>query len=86
MDQAAQRLESYVEKLKAGEKGIPGSRRDSINFRAISAATGIDFSYLTEGPGRQRVMLAVQEIGLTSINSTQPPEREAVQSETEPPT
>lgn len=60
------RLDSYVAELKTrGEKLPTWKCRQKPNFRAISATTGIDYHFLFTPAGRQRITLAVQEIGLT---------------------
>jgi hypothetical protein len=72
MDERMQRLDSYFKTLKAQRQKLPNRvDQDAPHFRMISAAADIDFRYLIKEPYRQRVMLAVKEIGLTSKEGTE---------------
>jgi hypothetical protein len=64
MDEVMNKLENYFENLKSkGEKVPRWKRKMRPNFSAISAASGIDFEYLTKEPYQNRITLAVQELG-----------------------
>lgn len=72
MDERMQRLDSFIETLKAQGQKLPNHvGQDAPHFRMIAAAAGIDFRYLIKEPYRQRVMLAVQEVGLTPKEGTE---------------
>ncbi|MGB8508157.1 MAG: hypothetical protein WCD76_07120 [Pyrinomonadaceae bacterium] len=78
MDEKMQQLETYVESLKAQGVGLPSQvNREVPHFRAISAASGIDFRYLTKEPYKQRVLLAAEEIGLIHKEVTEASRSEA---------
>jgi hypothetical protein len=66
MDELMIQLNGYFDGLKAQGVKIPTwTFSNRPNFRAISAASGVNLRYLRVEPYRQRVVLAVQEIGLT---------------------
>jgi hypothetical protein len=61
------RLEEYFNELRTRGERLPAQfDQRKPNFRAISAASGIDYKYLRARPFKQRITLAVKEIGLTS--------------------
>jgi hypothetical protein len=78
MDEKMRALDTYIQSLKLKGEGLPsyveGKRP---HFHAISAASGVDFTFLTKEPYRQRVMLAVDEVGLTTKEGTKEERREA---------
>jgi hypothetical protein len=72
MDERMQQLESYIGTLKTKGEYLPSQAdKEKPNFRSISAAAGINLNYLIKEPYRQRVMLAVQEIGVTPKEGTE---------------
>jgi hypothetical protein len=78
MDETMQRLESYVSGLKTRGEHLPSrTRRQSPHFRAISAASGIDFKYLIIEPCKSRITLAVEEVGLAPKKGSLKYRREA---------
>jgi hypothetical protein len=59
-------FEEYLNELKTRGERLPTRVSDmKPNFRAISAASGVGYKYLCTHPFRQRITLAVKEIGLT---------------------
>src|SRR5947209_433085 len=71
MDGLMVQLDGYFDGLKAQGAKIPTwAFSDRPNFRAISAASGVDLSYLRSEPYRQRIVLAVHEIGLVPHEGT----------------
>ena len=78
LNETMQQLETYIEALKTQGAGLPSQvDNEAPHFRAISAASGINFRHLTKEPYRQRVLLAVEEIGLINNEDTQASRREA---------
>lgn len=58
-------FEAYLKALRERGERLPiriSGRK--LNFRAISAASGVGYKYLCTRPFRQRITLAVKEIGL----------------------
>lgn len=77
VDSIMQMLDGYFESLSSRGERLPSHKgKESPHFRAISAASGIDFKYLIKEPYRQRVILAVQEVGLIPQEGTQASRRE----------
>lgn len=71
IDEKAHELDSYFDVLaKRGEKVPTRSYERMPSFRAISAASGIDLKYLSSEPLKQRINLAVNEIGLMPFEGT----------------
>jgi hypothetical protein len=71
MDETMQQLETYITALKTEGAGLPRqSGNRTPHFRAISAASGIDFRFLIKEPYRQRVLLASESIGFTANPGT----------------
>lgn len=72
MDEGMRQLEAYFETLKTRGDKLPSQYRPDVpHFRAISAASGVDFKYLIKEPLKQRVLLAAKEIGLTPKEGSQ---------------
>jgi ribosome-binding protein aMBF1 (putative translation factor) len=85
MDERMQQLETYFEALKTrGEKLPKQVGQQAPHFRAVSAASGIDFQYVIKEPYRQRVLLAAEKIGLSLQEGTQAAmwERKFIQNRT----
>lgn len=65
MEEFMDRLEAYLGGLRERGENLPTlSKRKQPSFRAISAASGIAYKHTKTMPFRQRIDLAVQEIGL----------------------
>lgn len=70
--EAMDKLESYLNDLATRKSKIPS--RDSgekPNFSAVAAKSGVSYSYLLTQPFKQRINLAVQEIGLAPAQDLQ---------------
>ena len=66
VDETMNKLELYLDGLRArGEKLPKCVFQERPHFRAISAASGVDFGFLLSQPYKQRITLAIQEIGFT---------------------
>lgn len=78
MDERMEQLDSYFEMLNARGEKIPRHiGHENPHFRMISAAAGVDFRYVIKEPYRQRVMLAIHEIGLAPQEGTEASKAEA---------
>lgn len=65
MDEVMNRLEAYFARLEKQGAKVPSSwERKKPHFRAISAAAGVNFRFLLEQRYKNRIALAVEEIGL----------------------
>jgi hypothetical protein len=70
-DEMLSRLDSYLVGLKSrGEKLPTWKEAQKPHFKVISAAAGINYGFLLAQAGKQRISLAVQEIGLMPINGS----------------
>lgn len=66
MDETIKKLDSYFGELKAKGSKVPRhNSRKRPHFKAISAASGIEYRKLFTEPYRQRIDLAVKEIGFS---------------------
>jgi hypothetical protein len=66
------RLDTYLIGLKSRGEKLPTWRAaQKPHFKVISAAANVDYSFLFAQAGKQRISLAVQEIGLLPVNGSQ---------------
>lgn len=69
MEEARRKLESYLDDLKRRGESLPSlPSADRPNFRAISAAAGLNYKHLYHRDCKQRISLAVRELGLSPNN------------------
>jgi hypothetical protein len=69
MDEVMDKLEKYFKRLEKQGATVPScANQKKPNFSAISAAAGIDLRFLTDQRYKNRIALAVEEIGLPPID------------------
>jgi hypothetical protein len=65
MDERMDRLKKYLTRLKKHGQKVPGDRGNGEpHFRLISAASGVDYKFLTATPARRRISAAVDALGM----------------------
>jgi|SRR5579885_70043 len=65
MDVMAKRLEKYLARLEAEGQKVPANRSSGKpNFRIISAASGVDYKFLSTEPAKRRISVAADALGV----------------------